>query len=103
GRTGGSKRVRQENSLETHCGHYRGRKRRPGGCDRGRRQPCPDTRKRRPKFQRARRVHHVESILMSDSPLQHMRRIFGNVEGINEAELRRQFGELVCCAGVVSL
>lgn len=39
---------------------------------------------------------------MSDSPLQHMRRIFGSVEGINEAELRRQLGELFCCAGVIS-
>ncbi|CAN0045340.1 unnamed protein product, partial [Ectocarpus sp. 12 AP-2014] len=75
----------------------------PGGCDKGRRRPCPDTREHCPKFQRARRVHHVERLPMSDSPLQHMRRIFGNVEGINEAELRRQLGELVCCAGVVSL
>ncbi|CAN0338555.1 unnamed protein product, partial [Ectocarpus sp. 13 AM-2016] len=75
----------------------------PGGCDRGRRQPCPDTREHRRKFQRVRRVHHVERLPMSDSPLQHMRRIFGNVEGMNEAELRRQLGELVCCAGVVSL
>lgn len=47
--------------------------------------------------------HHAERLLMSDSPLQHMRRIFGSVEGINEAELRRELGEFVCCAGVVSL
>ncbi|CAN0009327.1 unnamed protein product, partial [Ectocarpus fasciculatus] len=46
--------------------------------------------------------HHAERLLMSDSPLQHMRRIFGSVEGINEAELRRQLGELFCCAGVIS-
>ncbi|CAM9816469.1 unnamed protein product [Ectocarpus sp. 12 AP-2014] len=38
--------------------------------------------------------HHAERLLMSDSPLQHMQRIFGSVEGINEAELRRQLG---CC------
>lgn len=31
---------------------------------------------------------------MSDSPLQHMQRVFTGVEGINEAELRRQLGEL---------
>lgn len=36
---------------------------------------------------------------MSDSPLQHMRRVFGSVEGINEAELRRQLGELVFLCG----
>ena len=29
---------------------------------------------------------------MSDSPLQHMQRVFTGVEGINEAELRRQLG-----------
>lgn len=32
---------------------------------------------------------------MSDSPLQHMKRVFSGVEGINEAELRRQLGEWV--------
>ncbi|CAN0240521.1 unnamed protein product, partial [Ectocarpus sp. 4 AP-2014] len=35
GRTGGSKRVRQEHSLETHCGRHRGRKRRPRGLRQG--------------------------------------------------------------------
>lgn len=33
---------------------------------------------------------------MSESPLQHMQRVFSGVEGINEAELRRQLGEWVC-------
>ncbi|CAM9287455.1 unnamed protein product [Hapterophycus canaliculatus] len=31
---------------------------------------------------------------MSESPLQHMQKVFSGVEGINEAELRRQLG---CC------
>lgn len=38
--------------------------------------------------------HHAERLRMSDSPLQHMQRVFSGVEGINEAELRRQLGEL---------
>ncbi|CAN0095335.1 unnamed protein product [Pylaiella littoralis] len=38
--------------------------------------------------------HHAERLRMSDSPLQHMQRVFSGVEGINEAELRRQLG---CC------
>lgn len=37
--------------------------------------------------------HHAERLRMSDSPLQHMQRVFTGVEGINEAELRRQLGE----------
>ena len=36
--------------------------------------------------------HHAERLRMSDSPLQHMQRVFTGVEGINEAELRRQLG-----------
>lgn len=32
---------------------------------------------------------------MSDSPLQHMLRVFSGVEDVNEAELRRQLGEWV--------
>ena len=39
--------------------------------------------------------HHAERLRMSDSPLQHMQRVFSGVEGINEAELRRQLGEWV--------
>eukprot|EP00903_Cladosiphon_okamuranus_P015062 g13935.t1 len=38
--------------------------------------------------------HHAERLRMSESPLQHMLRVFSGVEGINEAELRRQLG---CC------
>lgn len=37
--------------------------------------------------------HHAERLRMSESALQHMQRVFQGVEGINEAELRRQLGE----------
>lgn len=37
--------------------------------------------------------HHAERLRMSESPLQHMQRLFNGVEGVNEAELRRQLGE----------
>jgi len=37
--------------------------------------------------------HHAERLRLDDSPLQHMQRVFQGVEGMNEAELRRQLGE----------
>lgn len=37
--------------------------------------------------------HHAEKLRMSDSPLQHMQRVFQGTQGVNEAELRRQLGE----------
>lgn len=37
--------------------------------------------------------HHAEKLRMSDSPLQHMQRVFQGTEGVNEAELRRQLGK----------
>lgn len=37
--------------------------------------------------------HHAERLRMSESPLQHMKRLFEGVEGVDELELRRQLGE----------
>lgn len=37
--------------------------------------------------------HHADRLRMSESPFQHMKRMFKGVEGTSEAELRRQLGE----------
>lgn len=34
---------------------------------------------------------------MSESPLQHMQRLFGGVQGNDEPELRRQLGKYMFC------